>query len=246
VSALRQLVKQPWSDGWELGRKLALDLVEEAKQQGLKQGFSVDQIRQLPTKFQLANSRNSHVRKWFDREPTLAKKFLRAAGLICSKSNGTFVREHIRSLADLPALIRKADPSRFVECDKSESGDEGEGSLTPSSSAPPSPVDVVSFPSSPTQAYHPKLKVCYHMDESNIRKDRSDQPFLFKVPINDLGTMEELHSRLNGLLQEMGTQHSEKKLILRVSPVNSEGGAAKDCESLDELARCHLLHVHVQ
>jgi len=37
VSALRQLVKKPWTDGWDLARKLALDLVEEARQQAIKQ-----------------------------------------------------------------------------------------------------------------------------------------------------------------------------------------------------------------
>ncbi len=44
--------------------------------------------------------------------------------------------------------------------------------------------------------------------------DKKDQPFVFKVPISDLATMEELHSRLSALLQEMGTQPAEKQLVL--------------------------------
>jgi hypothetical protein len=239
VSALRQLVKKPWTDGWDLARKLALDLVEEAKQQAIKQGLPVGQVRQLPTKYQLANNRGTHVRKWFDREPTLAKKFLRAAGLICSKSNGTFIKEDIRSLDDLPPLIKKADLSRYDDVaysdDESTSNSYHEGSGSPSLSP------ISASPMSPSSDYQPKLKVYYH-------NPGEKQPFVFKVPVLDLKTIEELHDRLAMLLREMGQLSPDASPSLTLT-----GGAAVDyltdvtpCISMADVSRCSLLHVRAQ
>lgn len=273
VSALRQLVKRPWTDGWELARKLALDLVEEAKVQAIKSGLPLSQVRQLPTKYQLANNRNTHVRKWFDREPTLAKKFLRAAGLICSKSNGTFIKEDIGSLEDLPVLIRKADMSMFndeesiiysgddymdaessmgtstrsmrrslldssVDSMPSPSGSpiisSMSSSLSSSSSSSPS-----SSPSrsSPHSQYQPKVKVYYH-------PEAKQEPFVFKVPIADLKTMEELYNRLSLVLNEMG-QQCEKQLVLK--KCLEENDACNDMittiHDISQSAPIHAVHV---
>lgn len=237
VSALRQLVKKPWTDGWDLARKLALDLVEEARQQAIKQGLPVLQVRQLPTKYQLANNRGTHVRKWFDREPTLAKKFLRAAGLICSKSNGTFIKEDIKTLDDLPALIRKADLTRYDNA--GSLSDEAEDHLG-SSSASVSPSSPILSPSSPS--YQPKLKVYYH-------NPNEPEPFVFKVPITDLKTIDELQGRLAILLREMGqigTDDVSKPLVLSGGGNVGYLSDVMPCSSIEDLSRCSLIHVHAQ
>lgn len=247
VSALRQLVKKPWTDGWDLARKLALDLVEEARQQAIKQGLPVLQVRQLPTKYQLANSRGTHVRKWFDREPTLAKKFLRAAGLICSKSNGTFIKEDIRTLDDLPPLIKKADLSRYDDAGP-YSGDDAEDTTanylgnSSSSVSPSSPA--LSPIESPSPSYQPKLKVYYHpLNEQ--------QPFVFKVPITDLKSFDELQDRLVMLLREMGQlgdndDVSTKPLVVTGGDNPNYLSNESPCTSFEDLSRYSLIHVHTQ
>jgi len=244
VTALRQLVKCPWTDGWEYARKLALDLVEEARQTAIKQGIPPVQVRQLPTKIMLANNRGPHVRKWFDREPTLAKKFLRTAGLICLKSNGTFIKEDVVSLEDLPELIRQADLSHYDEA--ASSGDDADGSNAQSSARSPS--------RSPHQkcTYQPKLKVYFH-------KESSPEPFVFKVPIDDLKNMDELQGRLTQLLNEMGQSSSSPLTLSCVtrkdcndcagefndsSPSKESMSPLVDLSSIRNLTRSPMVHVH--
>jgi len=222
--------------------------VEEARQQALKQGVPVSQVRQLPTKFQLGNNRATHVRKWFDREPTLAKKFLRAAGLICSKSNGTFIKEHVRSLEDLPLLIRTVDLSR---CDES-SGDDGEDGSEENYSG--SPVQLassgasISVASSPSPSgsplsYQPKLKVYYHPATQGDK-----EPFVFKVPITDLKNMDEFHNRLTMLLREMG-QISADAVITNKLVISTDSQGSRlpdDSSSMEDLSQRPLIHVYAQ
>jgi len=231
--------------------KLALDLVEEARQQAIRQGIPIHQVRQLPTKFQLANNRGNHVRKWFDREPTLAKKFLRAAGLICSKSNGTFIKEDITSLDDLPHLIRKVDLSRYDET-ASLSGDDADECFsrtkylvrsTGSAGSSPSSSPTLSPASPVATIYQPKLKVYYHHTEDQ-------QPFVFKVPITDLKTIDELQERLNILLKEMGQPVTEgttkRPFVLTGASINYLDDLSQPCTSIDDISRCSLLHVRVE
>jgi len=226
-------VKKPWSDGWDQGRKLALELVEEARQIGIRQGLATAQIRQLPTKYQLANARSTHVRKWFDREPTLAKKFLRAADFVYSKSNGTFLKDHVRSIDDLPSLIKQVDASKLPE--NGESDDEADSTTVVPSPVPSSPAGDSSSPSLPDQ-----MHVHYHQPPSSS----SPSPLMFNVPITDLNTIGDLHTRLHSVLQGMGANQSEKKLILRVETENSKT-TSDNCTSLGDLSHCSLLHVHV-
>jgi hypothetical protein len=177
------------------------------------------------------------VRKWFDREPTLAKKFLRAAGLICSKSNGTFIKEDIKTIDDLPPLIKRADLTRYDNA--GSYSDEAEDPLSSlgSSSASVSPSSPILLPS---PSYQPKLKVYYHTPNES-------EPFVFKVPITDLKTIDELHDRLMMLLREMGqigTDDVSKSLVL------SGGGNAgylsdvMTCSSMEDVSQCSMIHVH--
>jgi hypothetical protein len=238
VSALRQLVKKPWTDGWEQGRKLALELVEEAKQIGIKQGLTTSQIRQLPTKYQIANARSTHVRKWFDREPTLAKKFLRAADFVFSKSNGTFLRDQVRSIDDLPALIMQVDASKLPE--NGESDDEGDSSVVIPSPVPTSPGTSESSSPLPDQ-----MQVYYHQPHESAPSPLAhSSPLMFLLPTTDLTSIDELHARLNAVLQGMGACTREKKLILRVESDSSKS-ATDECTSLGDLSHCSLLHVHI-
>jgi len=246
VSALRQLVKRPWTDGWDLARKLALDLVEEAKMIASRQGIPFFQVRQLPTKFQLANNRGPHVRRWFDREPTLAKKFLRTAGLICAKSSGTFIKDDVVSLEDLPELIKQADLTEYNK--ESASSDENEdfsngGRSTAKVPRPAAPASRIA--SHPSYNYQPKLKVFYHSPSST-------NPFIFKVPINDLNNMNELQDRLSHLLLEMGQPATSSPITLGFA--SKEGVLAEgeeedytpllDLPSVREVGRSPVVHVH--
>ena len=94
----------------------------------------------------------------FTREPTLAKKFLRAADLVISKSNGTFLRDHVRSIDDLPSLIRQVDTSKLPE--NGESDDEADSSVAVPSPVPTSPSSTAdsSSPSLPDQM---QVYLCY-------------------------------------------------------------------------------------